>query len=157
MFKDRDPEAKDRDFFLKELRTKEQERIRGVKERIRNREQSKGVDLRLKENNNTQSPQIKNLRSSPANESVKDKTVVELRPQTQTAANNNEQAKVKSYFDQSFKMKNGDNGLFGQMIEQIGEGAKHQWERKQQKSQLKTEQVQQKQQAQQQTRQARSR
>ncbi len=131
---DRDSGAKDKEFYMNEVRAAEEKRIKETRER----------ENRLL----NQSGQAKNLRHNPTNENVrKTEAIQDLRSQQVQTASNDQPINVKPYLDQSFKMEN--KGLFEQMLNQIKEGAKHQLERQQQKSQLKTQQAQRVQQAQQ--------
>lgn len=177
MFKDRDPDAKDREFFMQRLEVENQRRIRESKKREKEHQQG-GIELRqkiarnnqgkteetitindkdrtllegnihnlrFKENNNSQSPQVKNLRSTPTNEHIKGTTIVELRPKVLAVNNQEHNIKPDPYFDHYSKVEN--KGLLEQTLQTALEGVKHQVNRQIQKHQIKTqEQTQQKQQ-----------
>lgn len=106
-------------------------------------------DLELSKDKNVEqqehAPQVQNLRSSPTNnEQVKSTNIVNLRPQTQVAANDNHQiVNVKPpHLEHSFTLS--DDALFKQLIEQVGQGVTHKMnQRNQEKYQQKLEQAQQ--------------
>ena len=109
-----------------------------INDKDRNLLEGKVHDLRLDNNEVWQerAPQVKNLRSSPVNEHVKG-TVVNLRPQVQMAANNNQPINIKldPYFDHYSKVEN--KGLLEQSLQTALDGVKHQVNRQIQKHQIK--------------------